>query len=334
VRLTQRYDLLLARAAEGDPARAEAAFYDLVGLTPRHTPAVAERVERAALIRYDAPRRVDLVALRRGARSIAKFEDLPRAVADALARRLTAEGLRTRVEGPYARRFDAALSVDGAGDRYSVIAARGGAADALAEAERDRSADGARRAGALLGYPPCCVEAFLVTARGADAARDGVNEACLRALADAGPTHWSLHPMSHLSPVAFAPCHGRCPRAMAFARKVFDAVRAEDPSAAETIRRTLATPILALRVSLFWALVGAMPHHGQYTRAVMHDDGTAPRLADLAARLFGAALAHGDAVALTDDALTVTLRGAETARWHVRAPRTPRLLTFDADPAW
>ena len=86
MRLTQRYDLLLARAAEGDPARAEAACYDLVGLTPRHTPAVAERVERAALIRYDVPRRVDLVALRRGARSIAKFEDLPRAVADATPR--------------------------------------------------------------------------------------------------------------------------------------------------------------------------------------------------------------------------------------------------------
>ncbi len=331
--LTPRYDLLIACAAQGDTARADAAFYELVGLTPRRTPPAAERVERAALIRYDAPRRVDLVALRRGARSVAKFEDLTANVAGALARRLASEGLRTRVEGPYGRRFDAALSVSGPGDRYSVIASHGLAADALAEAERDRSDDGARRAGALLGYPPCCVDAFVQIARSPDADRDGVNEACLRALADAGPIHWSLHPLSHLSPVAFAPCHGRCPRAMAFARKVFDAVRADDPRAAETTRRTLLTPVLALRVSAHWALVGGADdgERLRYARAVMHDDGSTPWLTAPAARCVGAQLAQADALTLQPDALALSRGDVETARWDLSTPSVPRLLVFARD---
>lgn len=334
MRLDLLYDQLRDAAARRDEPRADAAFHAVAGLAPDRTPpGDARDVPRAALIRYDAPRRVDLVALRRGARDIAKFEDLPRDTAAGLARRLAAEGFAVRAEGPYARRFDTAVSVDGAGDRYTVVASRGGAAHALVEAERDRGDDGTRRAGALLGYPPCCVEAFLATSRSPAADADGVNEACLRALCDAGPVHWSLHPLSSLSPVGFAPCHGRCARAMSFARKVFDAVGAEDPDAAATIRRTLSTPILALRVSAFWALAGGAAEgaSARYARAVMHDDGALPWLADRAARCVGAHLAAADALALTDDALTLTRGGEPVARWALAAPKVPRLIAFDPD---
>lgn len=329
VRLADRYDQL--RRATGD-AEADARFLALAGLAGGPPPA-AGVTERAALLRYGAPRKVDLVALRRGARDIAKFEDLPGPVAAALARRLAGEGFATRTEGPYARRFDVALSVGGAGDRYTVVASRGGAAHALVEAERDRSDAGARRAGELLGYPPCCVEAFVATSRSPAADADGVNEACLRALCDAGPVHWSLHPLSTLSPVGFAPCHGRCARAMSFARRVFEAVRSEDDAAAETARATLATPLLVLRVSVFWALVGGATEGGRvrFGRAVMHDDGELPWLADRAARCVGSHLAGADGVALDGAALALT-RGDDTvARWKLAAPAAPRVIVFDRD---
>lgn len=330
MQLARRYDQLHLAVDRGDVPLADKHFDALVGVAPARVTGDGE-VRRAALIRYDAPRRVDLIALRRGARDIAKFEDLPPAAARALAQRLAGEGFTARTEGPYRRRFDLALSARGAGDRYTVIASRGAAAHALAEAERDRRDDGTRRAGALLGYPPCCVEAFIATSHTPEAERDGVNEACLRALADAGPVHWSLHPLSSVSPIGFAPCHGRCARAMSFARKVFDAVRAEDPDAAETVRRTLSTPVLALRVSLFWALIDGAITDGRvrYARAVMHDDGTLPWLTEPAARRLGAPLAHANALALTDDALTLHRDDAETARWTLTPPKAPRVLCFE-----
>lgn len=328
--LAQRYDQLRRAVASGNAPAIDAGFDALAGLVPERVTGEGP-VHRAALLRYDAPRRVDLIALRRGARDIAKFEDLPATRALALARQLTREGFTAHTEGPYRRRFDLALSIDGAGDRFSVLASRGDAALRLAEVERDRSDDGTRRAGALLGYPRCCVEAFIATSRSPAAAQDGVNEACLRALADAGPVHWSLHPLSTDSPIGFAPCHGRCEHAMSFARRVFDAVQADAPAAADTLRRTLLTPLLALRVSLFWALVDGAPcaEGTRYQRAVMHDDGALPWLTDPAARRVGAAVAHADTVALTDRTLTLSRAGAETARWTLTPPASPRLLRFE-----
>lgn len=327
MRLADRYDQLHRASTE---AEADARFLALAGLGHGPPPGNHAPTPRAALLRYGTPRRIDLVALRRGARDITKFEDLPAPIAAALAQRLAREGFTTRTVGPYARRFDVVLSVTGPGDRYTVVASRGPGAHALVEAETDRSEVGTRRAGTLLGYPPCCIEAFIATARTAEAETEGVNEACLRALCDTGPIHWSLHPLATLSLVAFAPCHGRCMRAMSFARKVFDAVMAEDSSAAEVLRATLGTPLLLLRVSAFWALVGGAPTSAwvRFTRAVLHDDGEVPWLTGRAARCVGTHLAASDGVRLDDRTLTLTHGETVTAQWPLDDARVPRVIVF------
>ena len=218
MQLAARYDRLRVAHARGAGAGCVRAFHDVAGIVDGPAALEGGGPPGVAWMRYDRPRRVDLLALRAGARAVAKFEDLDRGTALALDRRLRAEGFRTARVGPYGRRFDVALSTPEATvDRHLVVASRGAEAEAVVEAERDRSAEGARRVGLLLGYPPCCVERFLALERSPEAERDGVNEAALRALLDGPPVHWSLHPLCAESPVGFVPCSGRCPRALAFA---------------------------------------------------------------------------------------------------------------------
>jgi len=330
VQLAARYDRLRAAHARGDEAGCLRAFHDVAGITAGPTDLSGDGPPGAPWLRYDRPRRVDLIALRAGARAVAKFEDLDRASSLALAGRLRAEGFRTERCGPYGRRFDVALSTAAAGgDRYLVVASRGTEASAVVEAERDRSAEGARRAGLLLGYPPCCVERFVALERSPEAERDGVNEAALRALLDGPPVPWLLHPLCTESPVGFVPCDGRCPRALALARRVFAAVAAEDPAGAAVARGKLRRPLLILRINVFWAFDGdgagsARAGRVRYRGVVAQDDPTLPWLRACGARAVGAALARADTVALEADALEAWREGVSLARWTLATPMVPR----------
>jgi hypothetical protein len=330
VRLAERYDQLREADARGDAGECRRALFAIAGFADGPAAAEGEGPARVAWLRYDRPRRVDLLALRAGARAVAKFEDLDQRTALALERRLRAEGFRTAGAGPYARRFDVALSTPaGSAHRYLVAASRGAEAEGVIEAERDRSPEGARRAGLLLGYPPCCVDRFVELERSPEAARDGINEAALRALLDGSPVHWALHPLCSEAPVGFVPCGGRCARALEFARRVLAAVERADPDGAVVLRAQLLRPMLILRVGLFWVFDGKGEGAGgrgqvRYARAAAQDDPTLPWLHAWGARTVGTALARADAVRLDEAALVAERGGQPVARWSLSRPEVPR----------
>jgi hypothetical protein len=331
VPLASRYDRLREAHAGGDEDECMRAFHAVAGIADGPAAAVGgAEPEGVRWLRYDRPRRVDRIALRAGARGVAKFEDLDWSVAIALERRLRAEGFRTARVGPYARRFDLALSTPaGSAERYLVVASRGTEAEQVIEAERDRSPAGARRAGLLLGYPPCCVERFVALERSPEAEHDGINEAALRALLDGPPVHWALHPLCSESPVGFVPCSGRCARALGFARAVFAAVEREDPAGAAMLRRKLLRPMLVFRVGVFWVFDGTGDGGGRdgrvrYARVVAQDDPSLPWLHAWSARAVGAALAQANVVTLGAGELVAGYDGRPVARWGLSRPTVPR----------
>jgi hypothetical protein len=338
-RLSDLYDRVVRASAAGDAAAAHTAFLAAVGLRARRVP---DRVPTAlpahtiAMRRYGEPRRIDLVALAEGARPVAKFEDLAAGVAAKLVQRLEASGLRVVRVGPYSKRFDVSVSREqGGGALYTVIASRGAEAQAVAEAERDRSSEGARRAGLALGYPPCCVEAFVAVERTPAAEAEGINEAAIRATVGLdGPIPWEMNTLSQMSPVGFTPCRADCPEALAFARRLIDALGRVDPEGRDVVERVLRRPILFFRYPLFHVLDGE-PIPGEaravrYRSALANDEATGlpPALRAWQEDEIGSVLAQGDAIALDATALAVRCEGTEIARWDLADARVPLLLRF------
>lgn len=106
--------------------------------------------------------------------------------------------------------------------------------------------------GAGLGYPPCCVDAFLARlARGVTRARDGGEAhedfvAAEDAASRTGVFHGRLNHLrfhEQVKVVSFYPCRYDCPEALALAGRLHDLVRARDPAAAEALARRLAEPL-------------------------------------------------------------------------------------------
>jgi hypothetical protein len=354
--LSVLYDRVVAASARGEARAAHAAFLAIVGL---HARGAADRVPTAlprrsvAWRRYSEVRRIDLIALATGARAVAKFEDLREPVAAALSARLRAKGLGVVYVGPYTKRFDVSVS-DAAGPAarsglYTVIASHGSEAPAIAEMERDRSIEGARRAGLLLGYPRCCVEAFVSVEASVVSAVEGINEAAIRSSAglhDEIP--WEMNTLSEFSPVGFTPCRADCPEALAFARRLLDALGHADPEGRSVVERALRRPVLFFRYPIFYVFEGssAPGHSGgrppitpgpagatravRYSAALPNDDGAGlPRaLCAWQEEEFGRALADGDLVVLSETALEVRRGGETRARWSLADARVPVLFRF------
>lgn len=334
--LSSLYRELEAALCAGEHDRARAAYLAATGLGARQSAAdvTASQPAPAAveLVAWDTPRRIDLIALDRGARDVAKFEDLTRADARRLEAWGRARGLQAVVAGPYAKQFDLALAEEtSAGELYSAILSRGTQAAQVAEAELERGPEGTRRAGLALGYPACCVDQFAALSRDGMARRDGVNEAALRSvegLRDGLP--WELNPLYQASPVGFTPCRADCPAALAFARRLLTALEAEDAPGFRTVRATLQRPVLFLRHSLVFVLDGAAPLRSrtvEYSRAVPGDPGERWRssLGALHWQEVGRWLAAGDGVRL-GDVLEVTRQGVFVARWPLADAEVPLLL--------
>lgn len=338
--LAALFDRVVSASARGDASAAYEAFQRAIGLRPRQAPAaiptaLPERV--IGMLRYFGTRSIDRLALVDGARPVAKFEDLSPARAAALEADLGRHGLRTVRVGPYEKRFDVAVATNTAGGRlWDVIASRGDEAARVAEAERERTPEGARRAGLALGYPRCCVERFSELQSSALARRDGVNEAAIRLPFGQGrDAPWELNILSSMSPIGFVPCSVTCTEALAFARRVLGAVERLEPDALPVVRKVLSRPVLFFRYSIFFVLEGeATARAGKravrYSVALPNDDGTglpAPIAAWQQAEL-GSALARGDEVLLGGGGLEIR-RGEElVAEWHVDDPVVPMLLRF------
>lgn len=339
-RLSTLYDRLYAASARGDARDAHLAFLEITGLEPRRDVSdvpTALPPRTVSVVRYDEPRRIDFVALERGARSAAKVEDLDAQAADAVEARLRDAGLEVVRSAPYRKRFDVPESDDlGGADLYNLYVSRGGQAREIALAERDRTPDGTRRAGLALGYPPCCVEHFVSLERSRATYDAGLNEVALRAFTGDGVVPWELNPLSTLAPVCFTPCRAACPAALAVARGILAALRDADPAAYDAARDALRRPVLFFRFSLFWVLSGADVDGAtvRYRDALANDDHThAPTaLAAWAWDEIGSPLAQGHELSLDGDALEVRAGGQTVARWGMPSPPVARLLRFVETP--
>ena len=321
MKLARAFDELERATRERDLGAATIALQVIFGLRVAVTDVPpTDDPPRVAMLRYDEPRRIDLAALRRCARPVAKFEDLSLARASALCRTLESEGFATVRVGPYSKRFDVSVADDASsGALHTVIAGQGALPAAIAEAERDRSSSGTRRAGELLGYPSCCIERFVDVSQSEQADAEGVNEATLRAfVGDASHAiPWELNPLSSSSPIGFMPCSARCEPALQLARRTLDAV---DVTARATIERTSRRAIVFFRHSAFFVLEGEPAH---FTRAVLNGVGRATTIERWAHHLVGRALSAALRVELGDGALTIG-----DATIELVSPIVPRVLRF------
>lgn len=214
-----------------------------------------------------------------------------------------------------------------------MIASWSDEAEAVRDAERERSAAGTRRAGLALGYPPCCVEHFVALERGERARREGVNEAAIRSpRGQGGSAPWEMNLLCSLAPLGFIPCDVRCPAALAMARRLLEAVRSDDPANYALIRAALRRPILFFRYPIFFVLDGeGVDESVHYRAAILADDDTGAQasLHALAHGAIGQWLARGDRVALRGDALEIHAGPSLIARFSLSDSSVPLLLRFE-----
>ncbi len=183
------------------------------------------------------------------------------------ALRLLRDARRAQAEAAAARRRGFAIEVVALGARAIVYVARTpAAARAVRDAEAAALPGQAPRArfdpaphealGALLGFPPCCVVAFVARiARGADVAADGgrahedwiaATEAAARSAAlDARA---NVFERDHLPGwLSHEPCRFDCPASLAYADRVIAVARAHDRVGADHLARRLAAPVAIAR---------------------------------------------------------------------------------------
>jgi hypothetical protein len=106
-----------------------------------------------------------------------------------------------------------------------------------------------RELGRLLGYPRCCVEAFVERlARGVDVRRDGTRAAesvvaAEDALAASTEVLARLNVLAPRSLVPFAPCRFDCALALRYADALFAALREHRPDDARALEAQLTIPV-------------------------------------------------------------------------------------------
>lgn len=276
-------------------ARARAAGADAVVVDAPRLPRWSSRLRTGApaagaLWPFDA----ELAALRLGRRALLKRECFSDAAAAADRAWLAAAGLTVIAVGD--------VAPDG---RRVLLAARDAIDPALVAAEwaiqRDRDDAAARALGAALGYPACCVEAFVAAAGHDDRALLAALPA--PAAAPASPlTQWLTQPLALISHV---PCGLGCAATRDLAAAVLAALDAATPGFAARWRD------LAARVqvidhrgrSLALAGVGDLARGLTITAAtafaVAPDDALGPVAID-AADALGRTITHADVVAAAD----------------------------------
>jgi hypothetical protein len=184
---------------------------------------------------------------------------MPAPRAHALAARMGPRGVACAI-GPTNKAGEVALYVARDAGRVAALVAAERRTLALAEGdEREKPADerlaGHAALGALLGYPSCCVDAFVARARTFDGPASplrGAHEDSVQAraaLANAARPRAELNSLfwpyrRHL--VTFYPCAFDCPRALRYATALERELARRAPGAtAELMRALTATVVLA-----------------------------------------------------------------------------------------
>jgi hypothetical protein len=158
------------------------------------------------------------------------------------------------------------------------------------------------RLGALMGYPPCCVDAF---GKQRNRSNNTANRYATRARTGPGPWFFELNNLPMMV-APFFPCSYRCEPARDFAHGTLEALRATHPASATAVEALLRRPVLYFDSSDFITFDGTLtePARIAYTRTFVPHEAS-PRLRRLARTI-----STGDALTFDDHALSVTRAGA------------------------
>lgn len=260
-RLGRIYAELAARARRGDWGAVDATLSHLTGLRPGHGGAARPHV--ASMLSYRGFKPAELAMLAAGVKPVVKFEDIPLAEADAFFAR-AAGHYRLIRSAPYAK-DGLMLRTHPVGPEdealVTIYAGRDDRVDALAAVEQ-QAPDDARTAGALLGFPPCCVEAFCADMHRSRVDEDTVNDdATIRVLQTAQPGRAVLNPLSNFELLGFYPCSAHCEAATAIAERNLEALDRKRPGSAARTRERLRGTYLFFRLP-FFAKVPNTPDDG------------------------------------------------------------------------
>ncbi len=234
---------------------------------------------------------------------------------------LLMEGVRTEVERTIARHAQPGGHREVAVERHAdgsvdlVVATRRGLARRILDARRD-PVRGAAESGRLLGYPACCVRAFI---DGGLPGHDDLGHFRQALRRTRGAPRGLLNPLCDLAVVPFVPCRFDCPRALRLARATLAAC---PPDEARTIRRILGMPILLWTdLDIVFFEGRATKGRVRYRRAGVNE--AAPDFNRR--RLLSGPLARGNSLEV-EGAQVIVRRGKKTLLDASFAPWSPLLV--------
>jgi hypothetical protein len=185
--------------------------------------------------------------------------------------------------------------------------------------------------GAMLGYPPCCVEAFA-------ALEDRSNNSAIRyaahtrTVAQGGRFEPVLNNLfAHVLP--WFPCGYGCAPSAEAARAVLDLFAREDPEGAAALQKRLQRSVFYVDHARLVAFEGGRVEGDvlRYTRAlggVAHAEGDGRAVSTRFEAALGSALSQGDGVRLGDGRLEVFAGSTVVASLDRGAPWLGRLFLF------
>ena len=290
----------------------------------------------------------ELAMLRHDLRPVVKLEDIPAPAARRFTRR-HGDAYRLVLSEHYVKDDLAVdqLPADRSQDReagppeaedtlVTIYASRGDEAARLRDLDRAGQRDTAAEAGALLGYPSCCVEHFArVSERGHEAGQ-GINEALVRSArgrtpAPGGPLPWQTNVFTDRSLLSFYPCSLRCAEAVAWADRAMAALREDDADLADACRDACARPVLFFRLPFLVVFDGRVEGDSLFYDSFAintYGDHATRRLQGLFAADLGRLLAAGDRLTVTDRELSIALADKLVARLVKQSPDACLLLGF------
>jgi hypothetical protein len=286
--------------------------------------------------------KVHVLGVLAGVRPCGRLALPPDAAHRALAR-LSRLGLRTAIVAAAQVPGDIDTAHDPAGSVAHVFFSRDGSASRAADLERRFSAAEAsgapmgtdtfsRAMGRLLGYPACCVDAFL--AAGPGTATDDLVRA---AHGRSRRFHWALNPLDARSTfplVAHIPCRYDCESSVAQALALHGMLDSLYPFLGETARRVLQRPLLHAGGARIVAFDGVVDGDGRWLsyRSVdpLGRGGCTALASDARWLQVLSALASSDRLRLVEGGVLLGHAGSDET--FLPMEPMPVLFSFHADP--
>lgn len=284
----------------------------------------------------------ELAMLHQGLKPVVKMEDIEEEAA-ALFFQQNRQRFHLARSAPYVRddlAIDQRPATQGteppAQRLVTIYASRGDEAYRLQNLDRAGPRQTDREAGALLGYPSCCVEHFAQVSSRSHEARQGINEALLRSL-------WRRTPQRHLALpwqtslfaddnlLSFYPCSFRCSEALAWADQVLAAVEADDLIRAAAIHQACARPVLFFRLPFFVLFDGRVEQGSLFYRRFAVNTFGSPatrRLQRLFCADIGRLLLAGDRLTVTRSEISIARGDRLVGRLSKDHPEACLLLDF------